>query len=398
MRNKKRLEKRKILIPLVITILFILFLVMSALVNAQEKQLIIDVVSEVFEEADFTVSVYTINENDSPVYQIDVVIEFNNESYNITNENPEITITAPDISESKFFNIEASKIGYETAVTNIFIVKQENPEIKQLIITLLDDDFIIDGGDYFSVLITNKTGYPISDVIIGIQSYTDEGSVGITDVNGRARLIAPEDRSEIILIAQKEGYVDGTEKIWVHANPGLIESIIRNPFAPILIAILVLFLAILFVNLRQKRKKYPEENTIGFSKQSSNDHLYNKKNSFKDSERDNEKISYKQIPDEDNQVNSNLGAKVEEIRISRPKKTKNIVSVENEEKKNFSSFKSRKKIGDNWFEGTDDIMYEIDKITGKIDEEGRDKWFEGTDNIRAKIDKKLKMKDKKKDN
>ena len=49
-----------------------------------------------------------------------------------------------------------------------------------------------------------------------------------------------------------------------------------------------------------------------------------------------------------------------------------------------------------WFEGTDDIRYEIDKLTGKIDEKHMDKWFEGVDDLKKKIDEKVKKRDKNK--
>lgn len=396
MRKKTRLGTTNIFIQIALTILFVLFVIISTNVKAQEKQLIIDVEGEVYEEVNFTVSVYTINENDSPIYQIDVLIEFNNKFYDITAENPEISIMAPDISESSFFTIIASKMGYESAVTNISVVKTEQGDIQQLIITLLDDDFIIDAGNQFSVLVTNRTGDPISEVTVGIQSFTGEGSVGKTDANGRARLVAPEDRSEIILIAQKEGYNEGTEKIWVHPNPSLIDTIFQNPFTPIAIAVIVLVFAIIFVNLRQKRTKYPNEKPIKFSKENSKDNTIQENNLSMTSRKNIGKISYQQIPEEKDRAKSNNGVKVEEIRISRTKKTRQIVSVNDEEKKKVISNKDRKKTSNNWFEGTDDIMYEIDKITGKVDEQGGDKWFEGTDDIRAKIDEKLKMKDKKK--
>ena len=150
MRKKTRLGTTNIFIQIALTILFVLFVIISANVKAQEKQLIIDVEGEVYEEVNFTVSVYTINENDSPIYQIDVLIEFNNKFYDITAENPEISIMAPDISESSFFTIIASKMGYESAVTNISVVKTEQGDIQQLIITLLDDDFIIDDRIIFN--------------------------------------------------------------------------------------------------------------------------------------------------------------------------------------------------------------------------------------------------------
>ncbi len=50
-----------------------------------------------------------------------------------------------------------------------------------------------------------------------------------------------------------------------------------------------------------------------------------------------------------------------------------------------------------WFKGTDDIRYEIDKLTGKIDENSIDKWFEGYDDIKDKINERIKKKDKSND-
>jgi hypothetical protein len=329
------------------------------------------------------------------VYQIDVLIEFNNKLYNITAENPEIIIKAPLVYNNTNFTIIASKDGYKTAVANISIINRDQQNVQQLIITLLDDDFIIEAGAQFSVLVTNKTGVPISNAIVGIQSYTSEGSVGITDINGRTRLIAPEDRNEIIVIAQKDGYNEGTEKIWVHAKPSILDTIIQNPFTPIILAALVLLSAIIFVNLRQKRKKYSKEKSLEISKQNIDDYKRKGKHDTFISRNNTEKESY-QHDIEEGKLKSNNGAKVEEIRISRPKKTKQIVSVNDEVKKKIKSDKIKVKKGNDWFEGTEDIMHEIDKITGIIDEKGRDKWFEGTDNIRAKIDEKLKMKDKKK--
>ena len=42
------------------------------------------------------------------------------------------------------------------------------------------------------------------------------------------------------------------------------------------------------------------------------------------------------------------------------------------------------------------MRYEIDKLTGEVDEEGLDKWFEGVSDLKVKIDEKIKKKDKKK--
>ena len=78
---------------------------------------------------------------------------------------------------------------------------------------------------------------------------------------------------------------------------------------------------------------------------------------------------------------------------------KKIVAVEDEkEETNKTSINEPKRKYDyDWFEGTSNARYEIDKITGEIDEDGVDKWIEGRDNIRSKIDEKIKKKDKKKE-
>ena len=95
-------------------------------------------------------------------------------------------------------------------------------------------------------------------------------------------------------------------------------------------------------------------------------------------------------PDED--------PKVEEIRISRPRKEKEVVDVETEDDETEKVI-NKKKLQQrdyDWFEGSDDVQYEIDKLTGEVDEEGLDKWYEGVDGLKEKIDEKVKKKDKKK--
>ena len=93
--------------------------------------------------------------------------------------------------------------------------------------------------------------------------------------------------------------------------------------------------------------------------------------------------------------NSNTGSKIEEIRINRYRKNKEIVSLDPDINNNSNTKKNG--VSDlKWFKGRDDIRYKIDKKTGEIDEKGKDKWFEGTDDIRKKIDEKIKIKDNKK--
>ncbi|MEA3457963.1 MAG: hypothetical protein U9R21_04715 [Candidatus Thermoplasmatota archaeon] len=401
MRKKTHLVAGSSYIPTLLTLIVALSIFVPYQVNAQEKQLIIDVAEEVYESENFSVSVYDPNlENVSP-YLINVLIEFNGEQYNITenDENREITLAAPQISKDAIFTITASKTGYNSAITNISVIRRETQNESQLVIT--PDGFIytIDANKQFSVRVTNKkTGNPIPGATVGIQSYTGKGSVDKTDDNGRACLIAPEDCSEIFLIAQKEGYADAEEiKIWVNVDPGLIERTLQNPYASIAIAVIVLIFAIMFVNFRQKRSIEPREKPSDSPKQFlTNSTRHKKAILFKPSKQP-KKTANQHGPEKKDYAKSRQGAKVEEIRISRSRKDRETSFVSDEEKRNTISRKSGKKTSHDWFEGTDDIRYEIDKMTGEIDEEGKDKWFEGTDNIRAKIDEKLKKKDKKKE-
>jgi len=395
MRKKTHLVTGSNYIPALLILIIALSILIPYQVSAQEKQLIIDVAKEVYESENFSISVYIINENASPEYQIDVVIDFNNKNYNITAENPEITVMAPQISKDVVFIITASKTGYESAIANISVIKREAQNESQLVIT--PDGYTVDANKQFSVLVTDKTGNLIPGATVGIQSYTGKGSVDETDDNGRACLTAPGDCSEIILMAQKEGYTSGTEKVWINANPGLIERTLQNPYAPIAIAAIVLIFAIIFVNFRQKRNVRPKENPSGSTKQFlANSTRHKKAIPFKPSEQP-RKTANQHGPEKKDYGESRQGAKVEEIRISRSRKDRETLSVSDEEKRNTISRRSGKKTSHDWFEGTDNIRYEIDKMTGEIDEEGKDKWFEGTDNIKSKIDEKLKKKGKKRD-
>ncbi|OGS39920.1 MAG: hypothetical protein A3K77_03660 [Euryarchaeota archaeon RBG_13_31_8] len=91
---------------------------------------------------------------------------------------------------------------------------------------------------------------------------------------------------------------------------------------------------------------------------------------------------------------------MEEIRIARSGKEKEIIPVESNERDTEKIINRRISLKDEneWFKGTKDIRYEIDKLTGEVDEKTIDKWFEGFDDIKDKIDERIKKKDKSKSN
>lgn len=257
---------------------------------------------------------------------------------------------------------------------------------------VISENNVVDAKEIFSVVVKDKDEDPVEDATVYIQSVYSSSDT--TNKDGRVWLDAPGDRTEITIIAQKKGYEDGSTTIKVNIPLSLLELIL-NPDALIVIAVILLISAIIFVNLRRRKSINVR------AKEISNDQnlIRHGVHGTILSDSSFEETKHKSEIGENMYIEGKRGPKVEEIRISRPRKDKDVVSVEaeEEENKNVVDRKIRKRYNYDWFEGTDNIRYEIDKITGEIDEEGKDKWFEGIDDIRAKIDEKLKKKDKKAD-
>lgn len=282
-----------------------------------------------------------------------------------------------------FFNI---------IISNFATAQDEQPK---LVVTL--DKHTFKANEPFSVTVTDENGNLIEGATVGIQSY---GGLAETE-GGLAQLVAPEGKDEIIKItikAQKEGYIAGTTTAWVNSEPSILDLLIQNPYFPITIAALLLILAIGVVNWRQKKSINVRAKDISKEQTLKRYRPIGKIVLSPSSEITGETVNQNGLKRDDN-IELKQEPKVEEIRISRPRKDKKIISVktEKEEPRKRIPRKTYKKHDYDWFEGTDDIRYEIDRITGEIDEERLDKWFEGIDDIRAKIDEKLKKKDKEKD-
>jgi len=359
------------------------------IVSAQEKQLFIDTTDKIYENEDFLISAYTLDENGTPTFQIDVEIEFDGEAYQIIDDSAVASIKAPQVSEDTPYTIKASKTGYASAENTITI-------LNKLDLELTLDKHTVEENERFCVTVKDEKETPVENAKVWIQSVVGEDT---TDSQGHAWLAAPEGRSKITIRAQKDGYVDGTTTVAVNIGPSWWESLQKNPYVPIFVAVILLILVIIFVNLRQK--KLIDTRAREISKEQSLKR-YSSHGAIVSSQPD-VKIENQPVnrhgPTENIDTNLKRGPKIEEIRISRPRKEKEIVPVKTEEEEVKESIpqKIKRKYDYDWFEGTDNIRYEIDKITGKIDEDGADKWFEGIDDIRAKIDEKVKKKDKKKD-
>ncbi len=266
---------------------------------------------------------------------------------------------------------------------------------KQLFITL-NGQQIVKSNEPFTITVKDEYNLPVEGVSVGIQSIV--GQTEITDEDGVALLTAPSNYNEITIIAQKDGYGEGKKTVKIYIPPGFIESLLQNQYMPIVVAVIAVISAILIVNFRQKRRtknvvsETPKEQPI-----QSCSSLGVVVSLSSDGKKAGQRVE-KGVPTEEIHMDSKSGPKVEEIRISRPRKDKEIFSVKTDEEdiEKIAARKKKRKHEYDWFEGEDDLRYKIDKITGEIDEEGVDKWFEGIDDIRSKIDGKIKKKDKKK--
>lgn len=364
---------RTVLTFCLIGMLIVVMLVSPKISADDNGELLFDVVTEVYESEPFSVSVYTYNKTGILQFLLDVMIEFDGKIYQITDDSAEITIQAPTVLEDTILNITASKAGFESNTT-VLLVKNKGQ------LTVTPDNYIVEKKKPFSVAVTDEQGTAVANAIVAIQGYVAGGSSAVTKANGRATLTAPDDREEFLIRAEKEGFFPGTEIIEVQQSPTLLEAIIESEYTLIGVALVLLIASIAIVHFRQKK--------IGDLKQKGEREKPVTKSTVHGA------IISPPSNEETIQVGPKQGVKVEEIRISRPRKDKEVVAVKPAEK-NSKKTKPTVADEDKWFEGTDNIRYEIDRLTGEIDEEGKDKWFEGIDDIRAKIDEKVKKKDKK---
>ena len=369
-----------------ILIIFLLFLIFNIFfycspIKAQENQLYVDMLSfKIKESSDFSLSVYTINEEFLPEYHKDVKIEFNDKEYNISDEdeNYEKIIRAPEVDKDTIFLIKVSKDGYSPAYENITVL-----DTPKLVIVPDSEKYVVDSGELFSVRVreNTETGSVVEGANVTIQNLM--GSVEKTDSEGRVVLKAPNDFEKITIIAQKSGYSDGTLSINVNLPSSIFDQIFNRENLIIILSIIFLISAIIIVNYRQKKNLYSRTKEIAQEKKI-NKYDLNKK---------------PQNPSYDNdaiRVKPTNNTKVEEIRIIQSKKGKEVIPVKTNEDEEIKPNEQKEKPGE-WFKGTDEVRYEIDRLTGEVDEEGKDKWFEGIDNLREKIDEKVKKKDKKKE-
>ncbi|MEF8849105.1 MAG: hypothetical protein V5A68_08260 [Candidatus Thermoplasmatota archaeon] len=370
--------RRKIINKTGMTIVFILVLVLFlnlALLSASAEknmEIFIEPQEKIYEGEEYTISVY---DNKTNQFLTDVLIEIEYETgnfYRITEEKGgEITLTAPQIQEDREFYIKANKTGYKETETSL------NISNKIALSIYLPDGETVDANKYFTVKVTEESinGKPVPNATVAIQGWGTGENTKKTDNNGRAFLKAPENREEITIKAMKEpGFKTAQITAKINIPTPWWESMIASPYFPIIISGIILLSAIIIVNITKK-------SPLDKIKQETNE--IKREADKKDDGPHGSVITPKK-----------KGAKVEEIRISRPKKEKKVVDLDNEKEETISLRKHKKASKNEWFHGTSEDKFELGKITGEIDEDQKDKWFEGINEIRDKIDNKLKERKK----
>jgi hypothetical protein len=386
MRKNKQLKIKISLLPILLLILFVSITAGNAL--AQSIQ--IQVASEVNENDYFTVSAYVINESEEIQVLIDVNITFNSQTYKITeqSDNYEIKIKAPLVEQDTQIPIYASKEGY---LSGFNVTSVKNIEEKALILVVDPIYFVIDAGKKFCVTVYEdpQQSQPVEGATVYISSYGDTQK---TNEDGIACLKTPDKGfEEIKVIASKNGFVSDSIYIQINPQEDLIKIIINNKYFLIFVSVIILIFSILFVHFRQKKNVYTR------AKEISNQKTIDKYTSESDTPYDKNRFESEAFIGPPVRFNQSQDSKVEEIRISRPHKEKEIVDVKTkeDETEDIVNKKRIQRRDYDWFEGTDEIRYEIDKLTGEVDEEGIDKWFEGVDDLKKKIDEKMKKKKQK---
>jgi len=390
MQTLTRLDIKFILFSLIIFLTFINLIIITPSAFP-EKTMEIMTEEEIYEEKNFSISVldpelFDIEDIETP-YLSDVQIEFDGKNYYI-DENLETTILAPKVSQNEIFTIKATKEGYITSYKNITILDSEYNKLE-----IIHDDYIVDSGKKFSVQVIDEDGQSIEGVEVYIQNSLDPST--LTNEKGYATLKAPDNEESFVIIAKKDGYDYVTQAFSANIQPSWFDSLINNQLLPIFIGGILLIFAIIFVNFKQKASIYNRSKEISQQKTLNNYDLNPEVRITGNNEIETQEKKYYSRDVVRSQQSRD--AKVEEIRITRPRKEKEVIPVDSKEDETEKVINRNKMHRQNydWFEGTDDIRYEIDKLTGKIDEEHMDKWFEGVGDLKLKVKEKVKKKGKK---
>jgi len=341
-----------------------------------------------FEEKNYDVEVFYYEDTGEPIRADNVIIDVPWTSFFIASgdQDPRITIETPNFEEYDEFPIIASKEGYIPTEEYIIISKGD-------LYVSTDRDTVEEKGS-FSVTVKDQNGENIPGVYILVDGSSSNADT--TNQNGKIFVNAPEVTSdvEIKITAIKSGYFEGSGTIHVENIQGMTFGDFPSnllEISPIIFALLLVILAMVFVRVRKNKTQYLPSNS---------DERGQDKWTFED-DRKEMKIPQSHLfskMEKNNQTKkdestSTKGPHVEVIKIK---------DTENNKKNNTLKDTNHKILPINkhdeleWFNGTDTMKHKINKLTGEDNEKPADKWFIGEDFGKIKVDKKLINKRRKK--
>ncbi len=375
---------------LILLLLIVSSIVSPTVISQDEPGLIIELYDSnnwnestgaiVFEGRSYDITVST--ENESVILGVNITLLGTTYLTNLSE--PYITVEIPPFAESDSFMITATKEGYQPGTIELSVLKGE--------LTIVADRGVVEENKEFQVTVTDKDNNPVEDALVYV---TEDASPIHTDLQGKAIVQAPEIEIFTTTTIQviKSGYLPSSTTIRIENVEKSFFNLTESKFLqilPVLLAVLVVIISILYVFLRQKRapKKMPQ-NTQGKTPEEPQQHRKEKQQRSKTETAKNPGMAKRNIS------SSNLESRVEEIRIpvQAKKKETTILTEENSEEQ---IPEDENKHPDEWFKGQEYMRYKIDELTGKIDQNTDGKWFEGEQDTKDKVDEALKKNLKKK--
>jgi hypothetical protein len=332
----------------------------------------------------FTVSVYDSTIVNETPYLTDVIIEFENTTYQITDRLPnrELELTAPLVYVPTSFTITASKQTYNSTNKTI-TVQPSSDSTPHLVITLLSEQ--LNAGEIFTLKITDEFNNPIANATVSIQHQQNKQTDGVTNESGIIRLRAPN-QSKITIIAQKEHYLEDTTTFWVQTKQDTTTAFLSHPYVPIGIAVSILIFTIVFVTLKNRTHRV---NYHLLPKNTKNriHHQQEKKIHVMKKEKNFQKSSTTTI-----QYQVDHSPKVEEITITQLRSENN----KPKEPKKDNTLPSKKTKHHQWFSNEDTIEHKVDQLLSEQSSNKKDaEWFQGTSKLKDAIDNTIKRKHQK---
>jgi hypothetical protein len=327
--------------------------------------------------------IFVSTENETVVFGVNITLL---DQTNITSiDSPFITIIAPSFEDHDSFIITATKEGYISAEQEVSVIKGE--------LVVSADRAIIEEKKEFQITVKDQKNNPVDAASISLSA---DATPVLTDINGIAYVDAPEveQSTNIHIRVTKAGYTTGSLTIRVENAEGLNINISTPKFLqilPVLLAVIVVIVAMIYVFLRQRKTSMAPQIT---QREKTDEDSPKLDNETQRHQQETEHASYS-VHEKKNVSPSHPSSRVEEIRIPVQEKKKET-TILSEEKKPEIPPENQKQEPNEYFKGHDYMRYRIDELTGKIDQNTDGKWFEGERDSKYKVNEALKKSFKKK--